>query len=289
MHTIPTSGSSQAFDPSRSVSSSLTAFVCALAGAAVTSRVVFHHQPPGQPEDVVVYIATLGATVMAGWWLANVAAWTVAIRRGIQVRRFTLPGSKRIAQIVLAATLSTSCVADAANDPVMVLVEQAPSADSPALTTTAPSTTTPSTTAPSTTAPSTTTVATTTPSTTAPTTTVPPTIAPSEPEPTIDEPAPSENETAGVASHQIVVNEGDNLWSLAAETLQLHGIDAPTTGQVAEYWRLVVAANRVRSGNPDLIVAGEALTMPAFVFHVPGTSNPSPEAAPSQTSGIAVR
>jgi len=265
-----------------SISSSLIAFTSALAGAAVTSRLVFDHQIPSQPEDVVTYLATLGATVIAGWWLANVLAWTLALRQGVHLDRFTLPGTKRIAQFALAATLSTSCIADTNGDPVMVLVEQA----------TASSTTLPSTeTSPETGVP------TTTPAPT-PTTIDAPEPSPIESRPDVEEsdttdPSPSETDPeeafhkGTIELHQVVVSEGDNLWSLTADALVVHGVEAPSCGQIAEYWRLVVAANRVQSGNPDLLGVGETVTMPAIdlsVFDVssfhasPGTSTRGPQA-----------
>lgn len=264
MHTLHTTSraSSQGIG---SLSSSFAAFASALGGAAVTSRVAFDHQPPSRPEDVATYLATLAAAVIIGWWLANVLAWAVALRRGVQLDRFTLPGTKRIAQIMLAASLSTSCVADANSDPVMVLVEQAEATSTPvaAPPTTAPATTAPPTTAPPTTAPPTTAPTTvTTPST--PSADVPTSDLPPEPS---SEPIPEATVAAhSIDGHQVVVNEGDNLWTLAAETLAAHGFEHPSCGQIAEYWRLVVAANQVRSGNPDVIAPGEAITMPSFTF-----------------------
>ena len=278
MHTYSQTHSSGPDGHARSVSSTLTAFACAVAGAAITSRLIFDHQTPSQPEDVVTYIATLGATVIAGWWLSNVLAWAVALHRGVQLDRFTLPGTKRIAQVILAATLSTSCVAEASGDPVMVLVEQADDS----IATTAPNPTT--TTAPgipSTTAKSTSTLPSSTPPTTEETIEI---AAAQEP---VAEVAPIEQQPVGIQSHQVVVNDGDNLWSLTAEALTAHGVEAPTTPHIAEYWRLVVAANQVRSGNPDLIVAGEAITMPAF--ELPTSASPSQTPLSSPSEGIGVR
>ena len=224
-----------------------------------------------------MYLATLGATVIAGWWITNVAAWAVALRRGISLDRFTLPGTKRIAQLMVAVTLSSSCVADATNDPVMVLVEQA----EPAITT---SSTIADTTAP--TLPS-------APTTIEPTpTAVLPTVvnqAPTEryQPPAADE-AADDTDPRQIAEHQVVVHEGDNLWSLATDALRLNGVSSPTTGQIAEYWRLVVASNQVRSGNPDLIVPGEAINMPAFDLSSFGAAATN-VSQPSQPGGIAIR
>lgn len=245
----------------------MTAFACALGGAGVTSKVLFGHHLPDRPEDVVTYLATLGAAVIAGWWLANVLAWTLALRRGIQLQRFTLPGTKRIAQILLAVALSTSCATTAGSDPVMVLVEQGgPDTND----TSTPTTTTPMAAASSTLERSTLTAP--------PVTPVPlPPIDPAPGESLQTEPTPEafewldESDTISTGSsataitdHDVVINEGDNLWVLASEALTLNGVDDPSCGQIAAYWRLVVAANHVRSGNPDLIVVGETVTMPAF-------------------------
>ena len=262
----------------------MMAFVFALVSVGVTSRLAFDHQLPDHPEEVVTYLATLGATVIVGWWLANVFAWAAALRRGIPIDRYTLPGTKRIAQLFLAVALSTSCVADPTDDPVMVLVEQrgdlAP-ASTDAAPTTAPPSTAPPTTAPPSTAPP----------TTAPPSTAPPSTAPPD---GADEPAPAppSEPTPTIQQHEVVVRTGDNLWSLTAETLTEHGSDAPSCEQIAEYWRLVVAANRVRSGNPDLIVAGETVTMPAFDLATGGLTAPGDAGGPpagSATSGITPR
>lgn len=276
MHTLRSNPSGLSTDAARSVSSSLLAYLSALGGAAVTSHVVFDHQPPAHPEDVAVYLATLGGAVIAGWWFANVLAWFAALRQGVQLDRFTLPGAKRIAQFMLAATLSTSCVADATNDPVMVLIEHGAETAAEPPATAPPTTATP---IPSTTA--------------APPTTEPAVSAPvpstTEVAPIAPAPEPAVANRLQIADHQVVASEGDNLWSLSADTLTVSGVESPTTGQIAEYWRLVVAANQVRSGNPNLIAIGEAITMPAFDM---GPGEPSRSGLPSQpsaTSGILVR
>lgn len=92
-----------------------------------------------------------------------------------------------------------------------------------------------------------------------------------------------------IDDHQVIVSEGDNLWALSAETLIVNGVPSPSNGQIAEYWRLVVAANQVQSGNPNLIAIGEAITMPAFDLGPSTGSQESPTSQPSATSGIAIR
>jgi nucleoid-associated protein YgaU len=78
--------------------------------------------------------------------------------------------------------------------------------------------------------------------------------------PTID-PAetPSRPSTASIA-----VEPGDNLWVISARHLETTtGADADNA-TIARYWRRVVDANRahLRSGDPDLIYAGEAVRLP---------------------------
>jgi nucleoid-associated protein YgaU len=67
-----------------------------------------------------------------------------------------------------------------------------------------------------------------------------------------------------IPAHQVIVTAGDNLWSLATEALEHHGVADPTSTTVATYWRLVVGGNRVRSGNANLIVPGEIIEMPRY-------------------------
>ena len=242
-----------------------------------------------EPGDAVVLVAGVALTVITAWWLANVVTWIVVLRRGRTLRRFTLPGTKRLAQLLLVVSLSSACVADGDDAPAMVLVETLDdSATTP--TTTVPTTATPSTTVPTTAMPSTTMPSTTAAPTTAaaPTTTAAPTASalPSAPDLSsqIDNGAdrvlvgaePGSTDTVNdettpsisVAAHQVVVNDGDNLWLLASEALRAHGLDDPSCAAVAQYWRHVVAANRVRSGNVDLIVPGEQIEMPAHELAV---------------------
>jgi hypothetical protein len=65
----------------------------------------------------------------------------------------------------------------------------------------------------------------------------------------------------------VVVQAGDNLWTIAADALaratarDRAGLDA---AEIARYWRAVCDANAttVRSGNLDVIVPGEVITLP---------------------------
>jgi nucleoid-associated protein YgaU len=79
-------------------------------------------------------------------------------------------------------------------------------------------------------------------------------------EPRADSPAPV-NEPAG--EHVVVVRAGDNLWVLAQRALE-HGTDDAQPGEIAPYWKRVIAANAatLRSHDPDLIFPGERVVLP---------------------------
>jgi hypothetical protein len=73
--------------------------------------------------------------------------------------------------------------------------------------------------------------------------------------------------TPPAASTSVVVQPGDNLWTIAADALaratarDRAGLDDE---EVARYWRAVCDANAttVRSGNLDVIVPGEVIALP---------------------------
>jgi hypothetical protein len=54
------------------------------------------------------------------------------------------------------------------------------------------------------------------------------------------------------------------LWLIAKAEVARRSSGTAAEGQVARYWRLVVAANRatLRSGDPSLIYPGEIVTLP---------------------------
>lgn len=255
----------------KSLSGSALAFLVAVAGSAAANTWGFGNRLPQEPEEVVVFLATLSLTIVAAWWSVNVLAWTWALRSGITLARFTLPGSKRVAQILLAASLSTACVAEGSPSPSMVLIEAGQTLTSPATVIdtdddddvaliTNTSTPTSTTAAPTTSTPN-------------PTEVAAEVFAPGILRSADNDTSQEDAGHTGIVEHQVVVNHGDNLWSLAAETLTLSGVEQPTCQRISEYWRLVVATNQVRSGNSDLIVAGETITMPAFPL---APSSPSP-------------
>lgn len=234
----------------------LAAFAGAVAGGMSAGRLLFGSRLPRQPEDVVVFLAAVTLCVLLGWFIVNVVSWTVALRSGQTLRRFTLPGTRRLAQALVALSLSTSCLVEADDSPSMVLIESevVPAAAEPLTTLTPTSTTLSTTTASST--------------TTLPTTTALPVELAPEPTTTTTEVEPASGLVAGdeigsILAHDVIVNHGDNLWSLSVETLERHGVADPSVSTIASYWRLVIDANDVRSGNPNVIVAGEAIHMPA--------------------------
>lgn len=62
-----------------------------------------------------------------------------------------------------------------------------------------------------------------------------------------------------------VVEPGDHLWSIAAETLSEHLGDIPSERRVARYWQRLIDANRDRfviPGEPDVILPGQHLVLP---------------------------
>jgi len=89
----------------------------------------------------------------------------------------------------------------------------------------------------------------------------PPPVAPIAPAPSRPSAAPRASPRADhIASDgAVVVRPGDNLWLIAQRAV---GSDRP--GEIAPYWRAVVAANahRLRSHNPNLIYPGERIVLP---------------------------
>ena len=81
---------------------------------------------------------------------------------------------------------------------------------------------------------------------------------------------------------EIVVEAGDNMWSLAQHHLASSLGRPPSDTEVAPYWRSLIQANqaRIRSGDPDLIYPGETLAVPPTPSAGPLPDH-SPSAAPS--------
>ena len=79
---------------------------------------------------------------------------------------------------------------------------------------------------------------------------------------------PSRHLLSGVERVEIpsehVVVPGDNLWIIAERHLeQVTGRSDVSDQRVATYWVVVIEANQVRSGDPDLIYPGEVIVLPS--------------------------
>ncbi|MDH3189869.1 MAG: hypothetical protein OEM39_04415 [Acidimicrobiia bacterium] len=68
------------------------------------------------------------------------------------------------------------------------------------------------------------------------------------------------NQPITTADSEVLVEEGDHLWSISSDHLNT---DA-TTAEISSLWRKVIAVNidRLRSGDPDLIYPGEWVLVP---------------------------
>ncbi len=70
-----------------------------------------------------------------------------------------------------------------------------------------------------------------------------------------------------VSTKLVEVERGDNMWSISRETLEASGDPHVTNAEVSPLWRDVIDLNkdRIKSGNPNLIYAGEELIVPDIV------------------------
>jgi hypothetical protein len=67
------------------------------------------------------------------------------------------------------------------------------------------------------------------------------------------------------APSEWIVRPGDNLWSIAEQTLAAAWDDSPGDRQVAGYWMTVIAVNRSRlpePSDPSLLFAGDVILLP---------------------------
>ena len=90
--------------------------------------------------------------------------------------------------------------------------------------------------------------------------------APAEPTPEVPPVPPAA--IAATAPRTWTVGPGDHLWGVAERTLSEAWGRPPTDAEVDPYWRAVIEANRERlrdPGNPDLVFAGQVLTLPLAV------------------------
>lgn len=106
---------------------------------------------------------------------------------------------------------------------------------------------------------------TTVPTTTVPTTTMPTTVPRADP-PRLEPVGPDQLPPPLVIERprprpEHTVQPGEHFWSIAEQVVAERGLDV----QVADYWRLLVEANRDRlvdPGNPDLLYPGQQLVLP---------------------------
>jgi nucleoid-associated protein YgaU len=63
----------------------------------------------------------------------------------------------------------------------------------------------------------------------------------------------------------VTVEPGGHLWGIAARELEGRLGRVPTDGEVAPFWRALIAANdgRLQSGDPDLVFPGETVRLPS--------------------------
>lgn len=91
----------------------------------------------------------------------------------------------------------------------------------------------------------------------------PPAIAPSAGvSPSNSTSAAPENSLRATTSYTVA--DGDNLWKIAAGHLAAVLDGPPSGGEIDDYWRTVISVNRdtLRSSDPNLIYAGEIITLP---------------------------
>ena len=70
---------------------------------------------------------------------------------------------------------------------------------------------------------------------------------------------------ATTSTDSTVVQPGDHFWKISARHLSGILDRDPASSEIAPYWRRVVVENtpNLKSGNPDLIYAGEVIELPA--------------------------
>lgn len=76
------------------------------------------------------------------------------------------------------------------------------------------------------------------------------------------EPSPTSSQALDV--REWTVRPGDHLWSIA-ESVTSQGAIQPSDGDIARYWKQLIAANIDRLAdptNPDLVFSGQVLSVP---------------------------
>lgn len=85
-----------------------------------------------------------------------------------------------------------------------------------------------------------------------------------DPTPPVTAPAPSHPTPSAERTWE--VRPGDHFWAIADAVVREHHANA-TEAEVARYWRTLIDANRDRlvvKDNPDLVLPGQVLTVPAL-------------------------
>lgn len=82
------------------------------------------------------------------------------------------------------------------------------------------------------------------------------------PDPTPSAPAAAPAAAPTAAPDKWTVAPGDHLWSIAERRLAAARGHQPSDAEVAPYWRALIAANRDRLPDPDLLFPGQLLRLP---------------------------
>ncbi|MGH9187978.1 MAG: hypothetical protein ACRD0U_19555 [Acidimicrobiales bacterium] len=110
------------------------------------------------------------------------------------------------------------------------------------------------------------------PQTTTPVAPTPPTPPPAPPAPPALPPLPPPTPPSpplpppvGEPAGSIVVQPGDNFWRIAETEVATRLGRSPSAAEIVRYWSVLLDANAdrlVEPGNPDLILPGQAFTLP---------------------------
>lgn len=82
----------------------------------------------------------------------------------------------------------------------------------------------------------------------------------------------------------VVVERGDNLWSISQDRLEVDLKRGAVDSEIAPYWREVIDANGdrfVQPGNPNLIYPGQSLVLPPTGIEDPAAVAAAPSAQPA--------
>lgn len=215
----------------------------------VASPVLNPLETPETPEDAVLWASWWAASLLALWFLASVILWSIALRsptlRATKLAsRLAFPGTRKLAEATLALTLMlapAACTAATSDAPTLSLVARGVTTERP-------------------------------PTSPPPTTSRAPTPTDSvdlvEDPDTVESPA-SEVEVPEApilldSPTHYEVKCGDNLWRIAERQLGTLLGRAPSSAEVAPYWRELLDMNRdsLSSGKADLIFPGEVIALP---------------------------